>query len=110
MPRFGEGHLNAVWRGSLGLGVFPALAVFLWRLRMAEPTLYKKDSMKHVKKIPYLLIIRRYWLRLSIICITWFIYDFISYPFGLYSSTVLGSIVPADAPLTTSLGWNVVTK
>lgn len=31
---FGEKHLNTVWRGSVGLGVFPAAAVFLWRLKM----------------------------------------------------------------------------
>ena len=29
----GLDHLRAVWRVSLGLGVIPALAVLLWRLR-----------------------------------------------------------------------------
>lgn len=31
---FRDKHLDAVWRGTLGLGVIPATAVFIWRLRM----------------------------------------------------------------------------
>ena len=85
---FGESHLRAVWRVAVGLGVIPAAAVFLWRLRMEEPTRYKQDSMKRVK-IPYLLIFKRYWKALAALCLAWFIYDFITYPFGLYSSTVV---------------------
>jgi hypothetical protein len=33
---FKEDHLRAVWRVSLGLGVIPALAVLLWRLRASS--------------------------------------------------------------------------
>ncbi|KAG6813907.1 hypothetical protein H0H92_005756 [Tricholoma furcatifolium] len=43
---FGENHLRAVWRLSLGLGVVPALIVFVWRLNMEEPGRFKTDSMK----------------------------------------------------------------
>ncbi|KAI0370362.1 metabolite transporter [Pilatotrama ljubarskyi] len=104
---FGENHLRAVWRLSLGLGMIPALAVLIWRLRMEEPTRYKKDSMAHAK-VPYLLIIRRYWVRLAAISITWFIYDFITYPFGLYSSTVTNTITGGNDSLTVVFGWSVV--
>lgn len=79
---FGQDHLRAVWRVSLGLGVVPAALVFLWRLKMAEPELVQKSSMKHAK-IPYLLVIKRYWLRLFGISLAWFIYDFITYPVSL---------------------------
>jgi hypothetical protein len=61
------------------LGIIPAAAVFLWRLKMQEPTRFKKDSMKNAK-IPYGLIIRRYWPGLAALSLTWFIYDFITYP------------------------------
>ncbi|RPD61157.1 metabolite transporter [Lentinus tigrinus ALCF2SS1-7] len=104
---FGENHLRAVWRLSLGLGVVPALAVFIWRLRMEEPTRYKKDSMVR-GSVPYLLIIRRYWVRLSAISITWFIYDFITYPFGLYTSTVTDTITGHSDSLSVVFGWSVV--
>ena len=109
---FGESHLRAVWRVAVGLGVVPAAAVFLWRLRMEEPTRYKQDSMKRVK-IPYLLIFKRYWKGLAALCITWFIYDFITYPFGLYSSTVVSKwvlviILLSYSSLMIELAWHTV--
>lgn len=67
---FGPNHLRAVWRLSLGLGVVPALAVFVWRLNMDEPVRYKKDSMKKAR-IPYILILKRYGGSLAAISATW---------------------------------------
>jgi hypothetical protein len=75
--RFGNNHLRAVWRVSLGLGVVPALAVLIWRLNMQNPSHYRKNSMRDTR-IPYWLIIRRYWVNLLAISLTWFIYDFIT--------------------------------
>jgi len=103
---FGADHLNAVWRGSLALGTIPALAVFLWRLKMEEPSRFKRDSIKNAK-IPYWLIFKRYWVRLAAISTTWFLYDFITYPFGLFSSAVLAGINP-NPSLHQNLGLNVV--
>ncbi|KAF8339919.1 MFS Git1p-related glycerophosphoinositol and glycerophosphocholine permease [Cantharellus anzutake] len=104
---FGLNHLRVVWRLSLGLGVIPASIVFVWRLKMVESTRYQKDSMKHVQ-LPYWLIFRRYWPSLIAISVTWFIYDFITYPFGLYSSTILLGVLGKDPSLYKSFGWNVV--
>ncbi|KAJ6509860.1 major facilitator superfamily domain-containing protein [Mycena vulgaris] len=103
----GPNHLRAAWRLSLGLGFFPAAAVFVWRLAMEEPDPYKKNSMKTIK-IPYLLVLRRYGVRLAAISLTWFIYDFITYPFGIYASTVIDTITGGDTALTTVFGWSVV--
>ncbi|KZT00832.1 metabolite transporter [Laetiporus sulphureus 93-53] len=104
---FGEHHLRAVWRLSLGLGVIPALAVLVWRLRMDEPARFKKDSMARTRT-PYWLIIKRYWVQLCAICFTWFIYDFITYPFGIYSSVVVDDITGNSTALSVVFGWNVV--
>jgi MFS family permease len=104
---FGNNHLRAVWRLSLGLGVVPAVAVFLWRLRMEESKRYKRDSMKHVR-IPYGLVVKRYWRSLFGISLAWFIYDFIVYPFGLYSSTITDAITGNSSSLTIVFGWSVV--
>ncbi|KAF8150636.1 MFS Git1p-related glycerophosphoinositol and glycerophosphocholine permease [Crassisporium funariophilum] len=96
---FGNNHLRAVWRLSLGLGVVPALAVFIWRLSMEEPARYKKDSMKHAP-IPYKLVFRRYGWSLAAISATWF--------FGLYSSIVIDNVTGGSTDLVVVLGWNVV--
>jgi hypothetical protein len=77
LHRFGENHLRAVWRLSLGLGVVPALAVLIWRLNMQNPSHYRKNSMRDAR-IPYWLVIKRYWVNLLAISLTWFIYDFIT--------------------------------
>ncbi|KAG8855031.1 hypothetical protein FRB96_007226 [Tulasnella sp. 330] len=107
---FGEEHLRIVWRGSLALGCVPALFVFFWRLRMHEPVRFQKESMMHVpwKDFPVWLIVKRYWRRFTAIALAWFIYDFITYPFGIYSSTIVDTIIGSEAPLTAVLGWNVV--
>jgi MFS family permease len=104
---FGEHHLRAVWRLSLGLGVVPALAVFIWRLSMEEPARYKKDSMKHAK-IPYWLILKRYGGSLAAISATWFLYDIITYPFGIYSSIIVDRVTGESSALSVVFGWNVI--
>lgn len=68
----GPNHLRAAWRLSLGLGFFPAIAVFAWRWNMEEPELYRKSSMKAVK-IPYMLVLRKYGVRLAAISFTWYV-------------------------------------
>ncbi|KAI0251158.1 metabolite transporter [Lactifluus subvellereus] len=104
---FGDNHLRAVWRLSLGLGVIPALAVLVWRLNMQNPTHYKKSSMRDTR-IPYWLVIKRYWVSLAAISITWFIYDFITYPFGIYSSTIVDTITGSNTSLSVVFGWATV--
>ena len=94
---------------------------------MEEPERFKRDSMKYAK-IPYWLIIKRYWVGLTAISLSWFVYDFITYPvrllrllsscictdfrsqFGLYSSTVVNNITGGNDSLTVIFGWNVVIK
>lgn len=70
--RCGPNHLRAVWRLSLGFGTVPAIAVFCWRWSMDEPLVYKKNSMKYAK-IPYMLVLRRYWVRLAAISAVWYV-------------------------------------
>ncbi|KAH7098614.1 metabolite transporter [Auriculariales sp. MPI-PUGE-AT-0066] len=105
---FGENRLSIVWRGSLGLGIFPAIAVFIWRLQMEEPTRYKEGAMK--QKVPYWLIFKRYWRGLVGISIVWFIYDFIVYPFGIYSSVIFDNLSGGRTELWIIFGWNVVSN
>jgi len=63
--------------------------------------------MKRVR-IPYFLVLKRYWPGLAAVSITWFIYDFITYPFGLYSSTVVNNVTGGSTALSIVFGWNVI--
>ncbi|GAA6060458.1 hypothetical protein JCM10212_000886 [Sporobolomyces blumeae] len=104
---FSESHLRAVWRVSYGLGVVPALGVLLWRLKMlGEPTSYRKSAIR--KNVPYKLVFKRYWRSMLGVSVAWFIYDFIVYPFGLFSSQIVDTITGGSDKLTTVFAWNIV--
>ncbi|KAK7218339.1 hypothetical protein V2G26_006342 [Clonostachys chloroleuca] len=99
-------HYGTIWRTSLGIGaVFPIVLLVL-RFRLKEPEEYKKESMK--KETPYRLVFQFYGFRLFCISLIWFLYNFSSYAFGIYSSSILSGIYGDDAPLTTIFGWNTV--
>lgn len=51
---------------------------------------------------------RFYWFRLTVVSLIWFIYDFLTYPFGIYSSAWLAIILGKSAPLWKSFGWNTI--
>lgn len=69
---FGKNHLEWVWRMTLGLGAIPPLVVFFFRTKMSETSAYKRGAIK--RNVPWLLILRKYWLRLTAVCLAWFIY------------------------------------
>ncbi|KAJ5093882.1 Glycerophosphodiester transporter GIT2 [Penicillium angulare] len=101
----GPDHLRVAWRIALGLGIIPPLSLVWLRYKMEEPEEFNRQRMH---KFPLTLIIRFYWKRLFIVSLIWFIYDFSSYSFGLYSSKWLSLIVPASAPLWQTFGWTTL--
>jgi MFS family permease len=103
-----NGHYSTIWRTSLGIGVVFPLILFVLRLRLKEPEEFTRNSMKYAKT-PYMLVLRFYGPRLFVVSLIWFIYDFSSYSFGIYSSPILANIFDqSQAPLTTIFGWNTV--
>ena len=99
-----ENHLRAAWRISLGLGVIPPLSLLYLRIKLKEPEEFNRESMKNTK-FPWWLIIKFYWFRLMIVSLIWFIYDFSSYSFSLYSSEWIDIILGDDTSLWKSFGW-----
>ncbi|KAJ8103343.1 metabolite transport GIT1 protein [Lipomyces tetrasporus] len=67
----GQNHLSMVWRVCFGIGCIFPLSVFYFRIKMSTSYLYKKGA--------------------------WFLYDFITFPNGVFSATILASIVPDSA-------------
>jgi hypothetical protein len=103
----GENHLRVAWRVCLGLGVIPPLSLMYLRLKLQEPEAFKRESLSNAKT-PWLLIIKFYWFRLSIVSIIWFIYDFSAYSFGIYATSILANLLGEGAPLWKSLAWNIL--
>jgi len=105
---FSMDHLRAVWRISLGLGAIPPLILLYFRSKMEESKHYQKSSISDFSRMPWWLIIKRYWVRLAAISLAWWIYDWVTYPAGLYGSFILERVLPPDASFQSTLGWNVV--
>lgn len=103
----GQDHLTPVWRLTLGLGAIPPLSLFYLRLKFEENDQFKENNMKRVR-IPYGLTLKYYCPRLLVVSLIWFIYDFSAYAFGIYSSTILSSVIKDGDNLHQVFGWNVV--
>lgn len=97
-------NLTLVWRLSLGLGAIPPLSLLYLRLKLKEPESYSRNNFNH-GKTPYWLAIKYYWPRLLLVMAIWFIYDFLTYPFSIYSSAWLEVIAP-NRSLWQNFGWS----
>ncbi|KAH8120395.1 MFS Git1p-like glycerophosphoinositol permease [Phellopilus nigrolimitatus] len=87
----GEDHLPTVWRVCFGIGILLPVTVFFFRLRMLSSKLYKKGAIKH--RVPYWLTLKRYWKSLIGTCGAWFLYDFVSFPNGVFSGSIISSVI-----------------
>lgn len=97
---------NVVWRTSLALGAIPPLSIFWFRIRMAISTAYRKSAMRK-QRVPYKLAFKRYWRAVIGCSATWFTYNYVSVPFGIFAGTITSRVNPSNS-LVKSLGWGVV--
>ncbi|WVR05689.1 hypothetical protein IAU60_002713 [Kwoniella sp. DSM 27419] len=97
--------LEYTWRICMGLGVIIPLSVFYFRLKMMNSKLYRRNAIR--RKVPYLLIARRYWRTLLGTAGTWFLYDFVTFPNGIFSSTIIAGVIPG-AGLVRTMEWTLL--
>jgi MFS family permease len=62
---------------------------------MQEPQRYREDGMRHAQT-PYHLVLKTYWKRLLAVGGVWFLYNFLVYPFNMYSSYIIDIILPPE--------------
>ncbi|ANB15485.1 Git1p [Sugiyamaella lignohabitans] len=101
----GEAHLSTIWRVCFGIGCIWPLSVFYFRLRMTTSELYKKGAMK--KKVPYLLVLKYYWPRLIGTCGAWFFYDFVTFPNGIFSGTIIANVTEST-DIKRTIEWTLL--
>lgn len=102
----GENHLSTVWRVCFGIGVLLPLSVFYFRLKMLNSKLYRRSAIK--KRVPYLLVLRYYWKTLIGTCGAWFLYDFITFPNGVFSGTIIASVVSSSDSIRSTAEWQLL--
>ena len=98
---------DGVWRVCFGLGLVLPLIVFVFRVRMINSTQYRRHAIKG--KIPYLLALKRYWKPMLGTSLAWFCYDFVTYPFGIFSSTIIAQFNPSNTT-TQNIGYGTVVN
>ncbi|PAV22202.1 MFS Git1p-like glycerophosphoinositol permease [Pyrrhoderma noxium] len=101
----GEDHLPTVWRVCFGIGIILPVTVFFFRLRMLSSKLYKKGAIK--RRVPYWLTIRRYWKTLIGTCGAWFLYDFVTFPNGVFSGTIISSVIK-NGDIKSTAEWQLL--
>ena len=58
---------------------------------MLNSKLYRRGAIK--RRVPYSLVLRYYWKTLIGTCGAWFLYDFVTFPNGVFSGTIISSLV-----------------
>ncbi|EPQ60734.1 MFS Git1p-like glycerophosphoinositol permease [Gloeophyllum trabeum ATCC 11539] len=101
----GPEHLSTVWRVCFGVGIALPLTVFIFRLRMMSSILFRKAAIK--RRVPYWLVIKRYWRALLGTCGAWFLYDFVTFPNGVFSGTIISSVIH-DGSIKATAEWQLL--
>ncbi|KAF8560453.1 MFS Git1p-like glycerophosphoinositol permease [Imleria badia] len=101
----GEQHLQTVWRVCFGFGILLPLTVLVFRLRMLSSKLYRKGAIK--RRVPYWLVVKRYWRALIGTCGAWFLYDFVTFPNGVFSGTIISSVIH-NGDIKTTAEWQLL--
>ncbi|KAF9015243.1 MFS Git1p-like glycerophosphoinositol permease [Cyathus striatus] len=101
----GQSHLQTVWRVCFGIGALLPLTVFYFRIRMLSSKLYQKGAIK--RRVPYILVLRRYWKSLIGTCGAWFLYDFVTFPNGVFSGTIISSVI-RDGDIKKTAEWQLL--
>ncbi|KAJ5351022.1 hypothetical protein N7541_008749 [Penicillium brevicompactum] len=81
------------------------LSICFFRIRMINSTQYRKHAIK--SNYPYWLVLRRYWKPMLGTSLAWFCYDFVTYPFGLFSSTIIAQLNPNNSTVQ-NIGYGTV--
>lgn len=101
-------HLQAIWRTMFAIGAVWPLSVIYFRLKLRTSELYKRSAIK--RKVPYLLVVRYYWKRLIGTTIAWFLYDFVTFPNGVFSAGIISNVLKGDDAknLSKIASWNLL--
>ncbi|QIW99403.1 hypothetical protein AMS68_004921 [Peltaster fructicola] len=98
---------EGVWRICFGLGFVIPLGLLFFRLRIINSTQYRKHAIKQT--FPYMLVLRRYCKPMLGTAGAWFFYDWVTYPFGIFSSTIVAQFNP-NGGIIEDIGYGTVVN
>ncbi|KAI5952253.1 GIT1 [Candida jiufengensis] len=108
--QFGMGFLadiiSRLYKSMYAVGAFLPLSVFYFRMKMATSVLFKKSAIR--RNPPYWLALKYYWKRLLGTTVTWFLYDFVTFPNGIFSATIISNVIKDAKDLQSIAEWNLL--
>ncbi|PYH48647.1 MFS general substrate transporter [Aspergillus saccharolyticus JOP 1030-1] len=102
-------NLRITFHAIYALATLLPATIMVLRYFMTDSTLYHNSNFKHQRKPLrfYWLLARRYWRRLFLTSLAFFLYDFINFPNSIMSSSIIASLVK-DGNLQTTAQWQVI--
>lgn len=85
-------NYNGTWRTLFAIGAFIPLSIFYFRWRLDHSQSYKENAIK--KKVPYVLVMKKYWKPFAGTAGMWFLMDMILYPNNIFSASILQVAIP----------------
>jgi len=86
--------LEVIWRVAIALPAIPSLFILIYRWKMLDPRQFSNNNYRTFQKHPYRLVLKRFGWRLISTCAVWFLFDVVFYTNSLFSSLIIGSVVP----------------
>ncbi|KAH8886452.1 MFS general substrate transporter [Thozetella sp. PMI_491] len=91
-----EQHYELVWRLSAGIGIIIPLAVFVFRFFMTASKTYEQYGSS-TWKLPYALIVRKYWRAFIGTAGVWAMYNWTAVPFAIFTGTIASALNPTGS-------------
>ncbi|KAF2722658.1 MFS general substrate transporter [Polychaeton citri CBS 116435] len=98
-------NLKVAYHAMYSIGIFLPLLVILFRVRMQDGRLFERSNFQK-RRIPWTLLLRKYWLRIIGTASAFFLYDFVNFPNSIMSSVIINSLVPGKNVRTVAL-WQL---
>ncbi|KZF20606.1 MFS general substrate transporter [Xylona heveae TC161] len=99
-------NLSVAYHAMYGFATCLPVIILILRIRMGDALIFKKSNFKH-ERVPYWLVIKKYWLRLLGTSSAFFLYDFINFPNSIMSGTIVNKVVPSHNIKTVAI-WQFI--
>ncbi|CZR61985.1 probable GIT1 Glycerophosphoinositol transporter also able to mediate low-affinity phosphate transport [Phialocephala subalpina] len=99
-------NLKVAYHAIYSISIILPLFVILFRLKMQDGKLFQKSNFKK-RHVPWVLVLRKYWLRLLGTSSAFFLYDFVNFPNSIMSAAIINSIVPGKNVRTVAV-WQLI--
>ena len=103
-------NLDKVWRIILALGAIIPVTVFYFRWKMATSSAFERHKQSSLKLgfKGWWVVVKAYKWRIVGTCLGWALYNAVTYPFGLFTSTIIDGLSGGRNSLIQTIGYGTL--